>query len=216
MGAYSAELKNTNGLPAEGHQISAADLALLTAGCYQHKFFSETVARKYISLGEGKSYRYYQNTNKLLWQDSHIVGVKTGTTDAAGPCLVAAYQDGAALFLSVVFNSPDRYGETMSLLNYAAKNYALLWPVQKGRALGYWPEDGGSLLYAASDVCFLIEESAQESVQIRWELPERLLFSRRGRSDLGRNGFGDAGCVIIWKNKKGEAFASPLLCFAAF
>ena len=52
------------------------------------------------------------------------MGVKTGTTDAAGPCLVAAYQDGAALFPSVVFNSPDRYGETMSLLNYAAKNYA--------------------------------------------------------------------------------------------
>ena len=82
LGAYSVNMENTNGLPALAHQMSAADLALLTSYAMMNDFFAETVSSKYVEIGEGSSYRYYKNTNKLLWQDEHIVGVKTGTTDA--------------------------------------------------------------------------------------------------------------------------------------
>lgn len=170
LGAYSVNMENTNGLPAAAHQMSAADLALLTSYAMMNDFFAETVSSKYVEIGEGSSYRYYKNTNKLLWQDEHIVGVKTGTTDAAGPCLVAAYEDGAALFLSVVFNSPDRYGESLSLLKYGADEYMLIYLPCQDEDLAYLPtEDGGILLRAERDLQALIKTEQLTDISLVWQ-----------------------------------------------
>ena len=169
MGAYSAHLCNTNGLPAEGHVISPEDLALIAGAAMENPIFADIVGGKYISLGEGDAYRFFKNTNKLLWQDEHIVGVKTGTTNAAGPCLVAAYEDGAALFLSVVFNSPDRYGESLSLLHYGADNYALLALAEQGQALAY---AGEHVWRAAENLQVLVEQKQLGQLSLRWSLPD--------------------------------------------
>ena len=75
MGAYSASLKTPTACPPKDTKFPPR-IWLFSPPAATNIVFSETVARKYISLGEGKSYRYYQNTNKLLWQDSHIVGGK--------------------------------------------------------------------------------------------------------------------------------------------
>lgn len=173
LGAYSANYRNTNGLPAEGQVISGADLAKIAACAMEREFFAATVGSKQVRLGQGASARSYQNTNKLLWQDQHIVGVKTGTTDAAGPCLVAAYADGAALYISVVLDSPDRYGESLRLLHWAAESYILLRPVSLGQALACYQ---GQLLYAGAEASFLLGEEQARQVRVRWELPHRLLF----------------------------------------
>lgn len=188
LGAASAHFVNTNGLPAEGHAISAYDLAMLTAYAMHNEFFARTVASKAVALGEGENSRFYKNTNKLLWQDAHIVGVKTGTTDAAGPCLVAAYADGAALYISVVFNSSNRYGESLELLRYAAGNYRLLWPVRKGQALAYWPDGsgGGSLLYAGGDLFFLLPENETQGLSLEWNLPHYVAVKDAAGAELGR------------------------------
>lgn len=194
LGAYQTRLKNTNGLPLEGHTISAADLALLTSYAMQDPFFAGTVASKQATLGEGASFRSYKNTNKLLWQDTHIVGVKTGTTDAAGHCLVAAYADGPALFISVVFHSPDRYGESLLLLRHAAASYALLCPVAAGEALAFWPDGagGGSLLYAAEDVRMLVKRAEMADIRVRWELPRRLVFLNAAGEEIGATALREA------------------------
>ena len=171
LGAYSAHLCNTNGLPAEGHVISPEDLARITAVAMENEFFAETVCQKSTSLGEGEHYRSFTNTNKLLWQDDHIVGVKTGTTDAAGACLVAAYQDGAALFLSVVLDSPDRYGESLTLLQYAADRYVLLDLVEPGQPLAY---AANRLWRAADDLLVLVEQEHMDQLTLRWSLPDEM------------------------------------------
>lgn len=178
LGAYATQLYNPHGLPEEGHAMSVADLAHLAAYAMQHPFFAETVASKQAVFGEGESRRSYTNTNKLLWQDAHIIGIKTGTTDDAGNCLVAAYADQAAVYLSVVFHSPDRYGESLALLRQAAAEHLLLFPVKAGQALAYWPDGagGGERLYAAEDVYILTERAAAEGIRVRWELPRRLVF----------------------------------------
>lgn len=174
LGAYSCQFRNSNGLPDDEHLISAADLALLTAQAMDNDFFAQTVSSKYVNFGKNGSYRSYKNTNKLLWQDSHIIGVKTGTTNDAGPCLVAAYQDGAAQFISVVFNSTDRYGESMRLLRWAAANFCLLQPISAGQLVAYTPQHG--LLAAADDVCLLLPEDERDGITVRWELPQRVCF----------------------------------------
>lgn len=194
LGAASAHLLNTNGLPAEGHVISAYDLAVLTAHAMKNDFFAETVSSKTVALGQGNSHRFYKNTNKLLWWDEHIVGVKTGTTDAAGPCLVAAYADGAALYISVVLHSGDRYNESLALLRYAASSYRLLWPVHKGQALAFWPQGGeggesggnGRLLYAADDLYFLCPADETQDLSLLWCLPHYLAVRDAAGRELGR------------------------------
>ena len=179
LGAYSCHFCNTNGLPDDGHVISAADLALITVQAMEQPFFAQTVASKQVELGGGASYRYYKNTNKLLWQDGRVCGVKTGTTDAAGPCLVAALQEGAALYISVVFDCPDRYGSSRRLLEYAADHYMLLRPIQAGQALAW---DGRQLLYAGEEAELFLPRQQAGRVSLRWELPHRLLFlDHRGR-----------------------------------
>ena len=140
LGATSARLYNSNGLPAAGHVISAADLAGISAVALENDFFARTVASRYAQIGAGATARSYQNTNRLLWHDPHIVGVKTGTTDAAGACLVAAYADGAALYVSVVLHSGDRWGDSLRLLRWAAQSYVMTisdegWRLQE-RAAG--------------------------------------------------------------------------------
>jgi D-alanyl-D-alanine carboxypeptidase (penicillin-binding protein 5/6) len=171
LGAYSVHMDNTNGLPCTTHQMSATDLALLCRYAMANDFFAETVSSKYITLGEGASARTYQNTNKLLWQDPHIVGIKTGTTDAAGPCLAAAYADGAALFISVVFDSANRYGESFSLLNYGADNYLLVYLPCSGQVLAYYPQaQNGVFLTAASDLLVLVTEEISRNMSWVWRL----------------------------------------------
>ena len=185
-GAYSANMKNTNGLPTQEHSISAEDLAVLSAKAMNNDLFAQVVSSKYAVLGEGLSYRRYQNTNKLLWHDERIVGVKTGTTDDAGPCLVAALRDGAALYISVVYNAIDRYGESMRLLDHAADSYMLACPIEAGDALAYWPQ-ADSLLYACDTVRFLLPHNDLSKVKVRWELPYRVVFLDQTGKELGQS-----------------------------
>jgi D-alanyl-D-alanine carboxypeptidase len=62
----------------------------------------------------------------LLGQYPGADGVKTGTTDAAGECLVAsASRDGHRL-IAVVLGSTDRYADATALLDYGFANYTWL------------------------------------------------------------------------------------------
>jgi D-alanyl-D-alanine carboxypeptidase (penicillin-binding protein 5/6) len=175
LGADSVRAANTNGLPAENHQMSALDLAKIAAYAMDNDFFADTVGSKYVEIGSGSSYRRYQNTNKLLWQDDNIVGVKTGTTDAAGKCLVAAYDDGAGLFISVVLCSPDRYGESFSLLKHAADKYLLFDFSCAGECLAYLPQENQGIFFrAAGDLSVLLKHEEINQLKLVWILnPER-------------------------------------------
>lgn len=171
LGAYSARFRNTNGLPVAGHAISAHDLVRLTAQAMEEPFFAETVGSKYAELGKGENYRFYRNTNRLLWQDERIVGVKTGTTDEAGPCLVAALRQDSALYISVVFHSADRYGASLQLLNYAADHYRPLSLVRAGEPVACLD---GELLYAVDKIDLILPRNDTTKLRLRWQLPRRL------------------------------------------
>ncbi|MBX6342226.1 MAG: hypothetical protein IRY97_07195, partial [Thermomicrobiaceae bacterium] len=57
------------------------------------------------------------NTNELLGT-AGVHGVKTGTTDEAGACLVLAAWRGDDRVVTVVLGSADRYADTGALLDY--------------------------------------------------------------------------------------------------
>ncbi|WP_016909036.1 MULTISPECIES: D-alanyl-D-alanine carboxypeptidase family protein [Streptomyces] len=100
-----------------------ADLAKLAQHAMQNDTFRKVVKTKNYETeapaANGRT-RYYEwdNTNQLLGSYKGITGIKTGTTTAAGPCLVfAATRDGKTL-TGTVLNSKDRYEDAAKLLDY--------------------------------------------------------------------------------------------------
>jgi len=67
--------------------------------------------------GGHRSPRTVSNSNRLLRSDPTVVGVKTGTTSAAGQCLVTAASRGGRQVVSVVLGATDRYAATSALLD---------------------------------------------------------------------------------------------------
>jgi len=55
LGATSATLYNSNGLPIEGHQISAKNLAFIASYAMKNNYFAEVVSSKYAQIGSGSS-----------------------------------------------------------------------------------------------------------------------------------------------------------------
>jgi D-alanyl-D-alanine carboxypeptidase (penicillin-binding protein 5/6) len=127
--AQSLKLAETKFLDPNGlarNQASARDLAVLTWHAMQNKQFREYVKTRehaYEVLAEADTKRRvtWKNTNRLL-EDASCDGVKTGTTNAAGACLVASAHQGADHLIVVVLGSTNgdgRYEDARKLLRWA-------------------------------------------------------------------------------------------------
>lgn len=127
--AKSLKLADTKFLDPNGlarNEASARDLAVLTWHAMQNKQFREYVKTReheYEVLGEGDAKRRvtWKNTNRLL-EDAGCDGVKTGTTNAAGACLVASAHQGDDHLIVVVLGSTGgdgRYEDARKLLRWA-------------------------------------------------------------------------------------------------
>lgn len=133
LGGQNTHFTNPHGLPAENHYSSAYDLALFTRYAMKNPKFRDIVKTRYKKIrGPGKYERYLRNTNKLLWSYTWTDGVKTGTTNAAGCCLVASASVNGRPLISVVLHSTDRYGDTIKLLEYGFKNFDEIVITTKG------------------------------------------------------------------------------------
>lgn len=120
LGAYDTKFYNTNGLPHAKHLTTAYDLALITRYALSNTVFSEIVGKREFVLewNSPSRRRHISNTNKLLWTYPSATGVKTGTTDSAGRCLVASAGRGGRTVIAVVLNSPRRFEDARKLLEY--------------------------------------------------------------------------------------------------
>lgn len=125
IGALNTNFRNPHGLRAPSHYTTALDLALIARYGLSHPHFAEIVRQKSAVLQWLERPRKVdiQNTNRLLWYMEGADGVKTGTTNEAGHCLVAsATRDGKRL-IAVVLNSGDRWGDCKRLLEYGFKEF---------------------------------------------------------------------------------------------
>nr|WP_040662689.1 D-alanyl-D-alanine carboxypeptidase family protein [Neptuniibacter caesariensis] len=123
LGMKNTNFLNATGLPADGHESSAADLATLAKAIINdfpdlYSIYSE----KYFTYNDIRQ----PNRNKLLWRDKTVDGMKTGYTDAAGYCLVASAKRDGMRLISVVLGTKDeeaRARESQKLLSYAFRYY---------------------------------------------------------------------------------------------
>ena len=124
LGAENTHFENTNGLPCKDHYSTAYDLALMARHGLQIPQFASIIRQKEAKIHflEPNVFMDLKNTNKLLWNYPYSDGVKTGTTNAAGKCLVASATKGGRQLLAVVLNAPDRFGDAKKLLEWGFEN----------------------------------------------------------------------------------------------
>ena len=126
LGMRQTRFANTHGLTAEGHHASAVDLAKLAHASMQLPLFPTYVATRQrgavLRSGDtGKRNIVWRNTNRLLPIEGYQ-GIKTGTTSAAGACLVSyGRRDSDALIVVVLgsSNSDARYIDSRNLYRWA-------------------------------------------------------------------------------------------------
>lgn len=119
MGLTSANFENASGLPAEGHVISAIDLAKLAAAEIRnypqyYKYYSE-LEMTWNGITQG-------NRNPLLYTMDGADGLKTGHLEASGYGLTAsAERDGQRMImvLNGLPSSQARYDESQRLMRLA-------------------------------------------------------------------------------------------------
>lgn len=125
LGALNTHFVNPNGLPNQDHYTCAYDLALFARQALANSTFSNIVSTKdrVIDLPAPKGERRLKNTNKLLWRYLWADGVKTGTTSAAGPCLISSASKGNRQLLAVVLRSGDRWKDSIKMFEYGFNNF---------------------------------------------------------------------------------------------
>ena len=99
LGMQQSNFVNAHGLTAEGHSMSALDVALLSRALIRE--FPEHYALHAVKEFTYNGIRQF-NRNGLLWKDDSVDGIKTGHTSAAGYCLAASAQRSGQRLISVV------------------------------------------------------------------------------------------------------------------
>ncbi|MDD3853060.1 MAG: D-alanyl-D-alanine carboxypeptidase [Syntrophomonadaceae bacterium] len=150
--------ENASGLPSKNHYSTAFDLAQIGRYCLQYDYLRELVASKSVEF-KHPGYRKpitLTNTNGLLVSFPGADGIKTGTTNAAGKCLVASATRQGRQLIAVSLKSGDRQGDCRRLLEHGFNKTRLIKIVDstqviKEISLGEIP--GYKLqLYAGKDV----------------------------------------------------------------
>jgi D-alanyl-D-alanine carboxypeptidase (penicillin-binding protein 5/6) len=127
LGLTQSHFVNPHGLDADLQTTSAADLLILARELWRFPLFRTIVATAERTVAGHK----LVNTNELLITRPDVHGVKTGTSAAAGECLIVSIeQDGHLRFL-IILGSRDRYGDARTLLAQAAVSYR--WWLPNGR-----------------------------------------------------------------------------------
>ncbi|MGM8899214.1 MULTISPECIES: D-alanyl-D-alanine carboxypeptidase family protein [unclassified Psychrobacter] len=118
LGMDNTNFVNATGMPDEGHQASALDLAKLARAIVKN-------SGEYYDIYAEKEFTYngitQGNRNALLATDPTVDGLKTGHTDAAGYCLVASSNRDDMRLISVIMGteSPQaRADQSRELLNW--------------------------------------------------------------------------------------------------
>jgi D-alanyl-D-alanine carboxypeptidase (penicillin-binding protein 5/6) len=135
-GLPNTHFVNPDGGDAPEHYSSARDLLRIATEALKRPEFTTIVGTQTTTRQTVDGTRVYNltNSNQLLFQRPGVHGVKTGTTDACGQCLVVAQWGVGGRIMAVVLGSTDRYADATLLLDWV--NAAYRWvPVGQGADL---------------------------------------------------------------------------------
>ena len=129
IGALETKAVNVVGLDAKGQLTTCEDILKIAKVFLAHPVLAEIchLPTDRITSEEGKSI-YLSNTNKMLHEESEyfnkeVAGVKTGTTNKAGNCLVSVFSIQNERYLCIVMNSSyyGKFTDTQTLYEMCAE-----------------------------------------------------------------------------------------------
>jgi len=121
LGAMQTKFQNASGLPDEEHYSTAYDLAQIGRYALSKPYIAQIVATtetEFKHPGYQQPLTIHNTNNGLLNGYPGADGIKTGTTNAAGKCLVASAARDKRGLVAVALKSGDRQGDCVKLLNY--------------------------------------------------------------------------------------------------
>ncbi len=181
LGAYNSHFRNPHGLTAPGHYSSAFDLAWLARYAMLNPLFADIVNTRQTNIDwldpRGREHdQNLKNTNKLLWMLEEADGVKTGTTGAAGPCLVSSATRGNQRLIAVVLHDHSRWVDSMRLLTWGFTNFKLYEYAEKDAVLSALPVERGLTpvidAMVADHAALAVESKNYPRVTVEVDLPE--------------------------------------------
>lgn len=126
LGLTNTHFSNPVGLDDSDNYSSSRDIANLGKYLYHNPLIKKIAKIKNMDVRSvsGNYTHKLESTNKLLDSYLKINGLKTGTTDDAGRCLIAIAEnkDGHEI-VTVVLNSPDRFGESKILIDWVFRAF---------------------------------------------------------------------------------------------
>ncbi len=137
LGMNDTHFVNPNGLDADGHYSTAADMALVARYAMKNEKFRELVSTETYSVElPGRSEPIvFKNTNKLLGEVSWVTGIKTGLTPKAEQCFVGSASKNGISVISVILGQPASsvcWDESEALLRYGLGQYKHVTLMEQG------------------------------------------------------------------------------------
>ncbi len=143
LGCENTNFVNPNGLHDSQHYTSAWDMYLITRAAMEYEIFMTIAdtAEAIIPATNVSGERHLYTTNHLLsnwrvigYRNKEAHGIKTGSTDDAGHCLVSSAVRGSQEYVSVILGAERveengvgnirSFSETTRMFNYGFDNFA--------------------------------------------------------------------------------------------
>lgn len=145
LGCTGTHFVNPHGMHNEDHYTTCHDLYLIAKQAMQNETFRTIVSTDEYTVGPTnmtEEERHFYSSNGLLsgkmysgYTMDGCIGIKTGTTDAAGYCLLSAAERDGTTLISVVMGAETvvdadgthrmQFSESSSLLNWGFQNYSV-------------------------------------------------------------------------------------------
>ena len=154
LGCENTNFVNPNGLHDPQHYTSAWDMYLITKEAMTHEMFMVIADTPDIIIPETNKSgeRHLYTTNHLLsnwrvigYRNKEAHGIKTGSTDEAGHCLVSSAVRGSYEYISVVLGAERveengvgnirSFSETTRMFNYGFDSFSYKTIVEKSEVL---------------------------------------------------------------------------------
>jgi D-alanyl-D-alanine carboxypeptidase len=128
LGMINSHFKNPHGFDDPDQYTTSDDLAILARAIYRKPIIRDyaSVSKTSVTSLDEQSYEV-ENSNQLLGSYLKVFGLKTGTTDLAGQCLISIVESPEGhKILNIMLNSPARFEESKILSQWIFDNYTWL------------------------------------------------------------------------------------------
>lgn len=198
LGMTDTRFANPHGLDAPNHYASAADMYRLARAALAYPEFATIVSTPQHTV-PGHT---LVNKNELLALYDGADGIKTGTTDLAGECLVGSVSRNGHRVLAVILGSSQRYEDARRLFDHYFTHYAWLPLAPPANALSRASD-------ATGEPRFLVAGTPVDTFAARWQQP--LIQPAFDLAPAGETAAGAPAGIIHYRIGSQEVGLQPLV-----